>query len=118
MSILAQANPIYQPALRIISSITNATQAFVTTTFNHQYTTGLIVRIDIPTGFGMQEINQLFGTITVTGNTTFTIAIDTTLFSAFSIPAGNTQYAQSVPIGEDNSTVYLATRNILPYPAS
>ena len=80
MAILATQNPVYQPAMRIISSVTNANPAVVTTTFNHQYKSGLIVRLNIAQGYGMQQANQLYGPIIVTGNTTFTIDIDTTLF--------------------------------------
>lgn len=113
MTILANPNPIFQPAMRIIAAITNAFPASVTTTFAHQYKDLTVVRLDIPVGFGMQQANQLFGTILVTSPTTFTIDIDTTPFDAFSIPAGTSQAAQVVPIGEDNSTLKAATLNVL-----
>lgn len=80
MAILATRLPVYQPAMRIISSVTNANPAVVTTTFNHQYQSGLIVRLNIAPGYGMQQANQLYGPIIVTGDTTFTIDIDTTNF--------------------------------------
>jgi hypothetical protein len=121
MSILAQQYPVYQPAMRVISAITNANPAQVTTTFNHQYATNLIVRLNIPLGFGMQQANQLQGTITVNSPTTFLITIDTTLFSAFSTPANypySYQSATVVPVGEDNSTILQATNNALPYQAT
>lgn len=113
MSILAQQYPIFRPVMRIITNITNDIAAHVTTSFNHNYITGLIVRIVMPQGYGMQEINQLFGSIVVTGDTTFTIAIDTTSFSPFSTPITQLQYPQSIPFGEDNETLYGAYRNIL-----
>lgn len=118
MATLAYQFPVYQPAMRIISSITNAFPAAVTTTFNHQYNTGLIVRLDIPTGYGMLQANQLIGTIVVTGLTTFDISIDTTNFGVFTTPASypaNAQYAQVVPIGEQNIYLEYATVNVLPY---
>lgn len=117
MSIQAQAYPVYQPAMRIVTNITNDFPALVTTSFSHQYATGLIVRIIVPLGYGMQEINQQFGSITVTSDTTFAIDIDTRLYSPFVVDGSPTQYAQSIPIGEINSTVYLATKNVLPYGA-
>lgn len=117
----AQENPIYQPAMRIISAITNASSALVTTTFDHDYITGEIVRIVIPripydeVGFGMSQINNQTGTITVISPTTFTIDINTTTYDAF-INAGGTQwYAQVVPIGEVNSMLTAATQNTLPH---
>jgi hypothetical protein len=121
MAILAQRFPIFQKSMRIISSITNASPAVVTTTFNHQYITGMIVRLNIPEGFGMVQANQLYGPIIVTGDTTFTIAIDTTKFDAFAAPSSfplNRQSAQVTPIGEVNTTLKSATQNVLPYPAN
>lgn len=82
MAILAIASPTFQPAMRIISAITNASPATVTTTFDHDYVSGTVVRLHIPTGFGMYQANKLQGEITVTGTTTFTIDIDTTDFDA------------------------------------
>jgi hypothetical protein len=114
----ANPNPIFQPAMRLIASITNANPATVTTTFAHQYDTGLIVRLDIPPACGMQGANGMKGAITVIDSTSFSIDIDTSLFDAFSIPVSPGPFdftcAQVVPIGEVNDTLYLATRNILP----
>lgn len=121
MPILAQTRPVFQPAMRIISAITNDFPAAVTTTFAHQYLTGTIVRLDIPRGYGMVQANQMFGPITVTGDTTFTIPIDTTYFDVFTIPGSyplSYQSSQAVPIGEINETLLAATSNVLPYSAS
>lgn len=116
--VLAQQYPVFQPAMRIISNITNDKQAVVTTTFNHQYITGMIVRLIVPQGYGMVQANQLFGAITVTGDTTFSICIDTTYFSPFTTPMTspeNEQFPQSVPFGEVSSTLLASYRNVLPY---
>lgn len=83
MSILVATQPIFQRAMRVISTVTNANPAAITTTTNHQYISGMIVRLNIPRGFGMQQANQKYGEITVTGNTTFTIDIDTIGMDAF-----------------------------------
>lgn len=118
MAILAFPNPIYQPAMRIVTAITNASPALVTTSFDHLYLTGSIVRLDIPLGYGMQQVNQKFGPITVTGATTFTIDIDTTQFDTFSVATTypyNEQYAQSVPMAEINSLLTSAVQNTLPH---
>lgn len=120
MSIQAQQYPVFQPAMRIITDITNSLPAQVTTSFAHQYGTGMIIRLILPPGYGMQEANQLSGSIEVTGATTFNINIDTTNFRVFTIPISapqNLQYAQSIPTGELNSTSYFAVRNVLPYGA-
>ena len=121
MAILAQTKPVYQPAMRIIASITNANPAVVTTTFAHQYISGTIVRLNFPPGYGMEQANQLFGEIVVTGTTTFAIGIDSTLFDPFMTPSTfpeNTQYPQCVPFAENSATLKAATVNVLPYSAT
>ncbi len=120
MAILAIPYPTFQRAMRIISTISQGTEATVTTTFDHQYESGEIVRFVIPLGFGMQQINKKQAVITVTGATTFSVPIDTTNFDPFSVPATiplNKQYAQVVPIAELASQLEGATQNVLPYGA-
>lgn len=120
MAILAIANPVYQPAMRVISNITNAVKAVVTTTFAHQYIDGTIVRLHIPTGYGIVQANNLYGAITVTGDTTFIVDINTLNFDSYTTPSSfplNYNYAVVVPIGEINSTLAAAVANVLPYSA-
>lgn len=111
--------PVFQRAMRIIESITNGFPAQITTTFDHQYLDGLIVRLTIPEGFGMQQADKLTGTITVTGATTFLIDIDTTNFDPFVIPSftAGVSYTcpQVIPIAEVAQTLKNATQNVLPY---
>jgi hypothetical protein len=102
--------PVFAPAVRDILSITNANPAIVTTTYdgvnpgNHGYLSGLIVRIDVPVNFGMQQLNQFQSTITVLSPSTFSIQADTTGMNPFVIPTYvpgfNGTPAQVVPIGE------------------
>lgn len=114
----AYPSPVFQRAMRLIDSITNAPQAIVTTTFAHNYETGDIVRFDIPFLCGMQQINQMTGTIVVTGATTFSVDINSTNFDTFSIPGSplptDNICAQVVPVGEVNSKLTSATQNVLP----
>ena len=120
--VLALQNPTYAPAMRVILSITNANPALVTTTIDgstpapHNYISNTIVRLDIPTGYGMLQADQLFGPITVTSPTQFTIPINTLTFDAFVFPANwpfTQQYAQCVPIAETSDILKAATINIL-----
>ena len=108
--------PQFQPAMRIVTAITNGNPAVVTTSFNHQYQSGLIVRLDIPENYGMQQANQLFGPITVIDNITFSMPIDTTLFDPFVVPlpALTLTQAQAVPIGEIAQELYQAVRDVVP----
>lgn len=105
--------PIYQPAMRVITAITNANPASVTTSFDHDFFDSDFVRLIIPIGFGMQQANGLTGRVTVTSPTTFTINIDTIGFDAFSDPSNN-QFAQVIPLGEVNETLRGAMVNTLP----
>jgi len=118
MSIQAFQFPVFQPAMRIITAITNANPALVTTSFANSYVTGTIVRFDIPVGFGMQQLNQQFGPITVVNTTQFTVPIDTTQYDVFVVPGGNEQYAQAVPMAEQASILTAAVQNVLPYVAT
>ena len=119
MTIFPFIKPIFQPAMRVIAAITNTNPVQVTTTVNHLYQTNTIVRIDVPPGFGMTQINQQFAPITVTGDTTFTMPIDTTLYDLFVIPVTyplDAQQAQAIPFAEDNSILTAAVQNVLPFP--
>lgn len=118
MPVYAYMNPVFKPAMRIITAITNSFPAEVTTSFDHNYITDTIVRLDIPAGYGMIQADQQFGTISVTGTDTFNIDIDTTFYDIFAAPdtyPDNAQQAQVIPIGEDNSILTAAVMNVLPY---
>lgn len=118
MPIFANPDPIFQPAMRIITAITNSFPAQVTTSFPHDYFDGTIVRLIIPNGFGMTQANQLKGAIVVDSPTTFLIDIDTIFFDPFVVPAENPGHyytkAQVVPVGELSATLRAATQNVLP----
>lgn len=117
-------NPSFQPAMRVISAITNSNPVVITTVYNHQYQNGLIVRIDVPQADGMFQLNQQTGTVTVIDATSFSLPIDTTQYDAFVIPtdplfpdlppAGAQVCAMAVPIGEVNAFLNQATQNVLP----
>jgi hypothetical protein len=109
--------PVYGPIMTVITAITNSSPAQITTNTNHGYVSGTIVRFDIPPACGMQQIDQMFAPILVTGPTTFTAAIDTTFFSVFAIPEDADVHTNvcslCVPIGEINETLLAAEKNIL-----
>ena len=115
----AVENPTFQRAMRLISAITNNYPAQVTTTFDHDYETGDIVRLNIPKWFGMTQADKLIGTITVTGTDAFTIDIDTTRFDVFAVPAPVPWYVDSygsvTPVGEIAANLGGATQNTLPH---
>lgn len=111
--------PAFQPAMRIVTAISQSNPCVITTSFAHQYDSGIIVRFDIPLANGMQQligtsVNPLTFAITITGNSTFTVPVDSTKYQAFV----NNECAMVVPVGELNSQLTDATRNVLPYPAT
>lgn len=114
MSITPVQYPMFQPAMREIMAIANGNPTIITTTFNHNYLTGLIVRIDLPLNYGMMQINGQQGMLTRINATQFSLPIDSTSYDVFVIPLVVLQGAQVVPIGEDTLMVYQATRNVLP----
>lgn len=116
MSYLAEENPIFQPAVRLVSGVTKADPALVTTTFDHNYLVGTTVRFRIPDSYGMFQLNLLIGQIlTIPTPSTFTVSIDTRDFDTFSVPGSPQQYAQVVPIGENTFQLYAAFHNTLPH---
>lgn len=116
-------NPFYYPTYHGVVGITRAFPAQITTAVNHNYVNGTIVRIIIPEpytvrgnsyNFGMNQINGISSSITITGNATFTMDdVDSTYFDPFNVPAGVGQSAQCLAIGEENNTINAAIRNVL-----
>lgn len=119
MVIVAIQNPTFQKAMRVVTAITQDSQALVTTSFAHNYVTGQLVRFSMPRYFGMQQINQQQGFITVTSSTEFTVDLNTSSYDAFAVATRGgtqTQYAQVIPVGEETGTLLASTKNVLPYP--
>lgn len=110
----ATAFPAFQPAMRIVTAITQSNPAVITTSFAHQYITGTIVRLDIPQIDGMQQIGNILFQITALSPTTFSVPVDSRTYQAFT----NNQYAQCIPVGEVSSQFTAATYNVLPYSAT
>lgn len=113
----------FLPTFRYITRISNEVQALVTLTVRHGYEVGQVVRFTIPkvrnsTAYGMNEIDQLQGTIVDTGEAdvdgvtnTIRVDIDTTAFNPFLFPgngAGTHSPAIVTPVGE-NTGVAIAT---------
>ncbi len=111
-------DPTFQPAMRLITALTLAENASVTTSFDHDYLVGLVVRLLVPSEFGMIQVNQEVGTIIdVPTATSFIIDIDTRGFDTFIVPAPEPWYINDfpsvIPVGEVNSSLSQATRNVL-----
>lgn len=74
----------FVPKRRLIFNVTNAVNAEVTTTEDHGYETGYVVRVNVPGSYGMGLFAQT--KIIVTGTTTFLTDIDTTNQLPFTPP--------------------------------
>lgn len=107
------SNPTYRPQRMFITAITQANPAQVTTSVDHNYLTGLIIRFFIPTLAGMRQLHKRQAAITVTSDNTFTVPIETTNFDAFVVAADPALCAQVLPIGEVNSILTMAAQNVL-----
>jgi len=116
MPINTYAQPFFQPAMRFIAAISQSNPLIVTTVGNHLYGSGLTVRLTVPHVYGMTQADGLTGEIIVLSPTTFSMPIDSTLFTAFVVPAGIIEInAQCVPFAENALSVAQAERNVLPY---
>lgn len=95
----------FVPKRRLLSNVTNALRAIVTTTEDHGYETGQIVRLIVPLAYGM-HLNYVQAQIVVLSPTTFETDVNTSNQLPFvepTFPPGFTN-AQVVPISgvEDN----------------
>ena len=111
-------DPMYYPRHRFIVNITQAASAVVTTSVTHGYTVGQVVRFEVPSHFGMIELDNLAGTITAvdTANNTFTVNIDSSAFTAFAFAAVADypfSFALVRPVGEDTAEALTAATDIL-----
>lgn len=77
----------WTPPSNIISNITKGNPCIITTVSSHGYADGLTVRVSFPypysNSFGMYQINNLSGPITVLSPTTFSLPINTINFDSF-----------------------------------
>jgi len=104
-------NPRYYPPIRRIVAITQGVSTVIALNVTHYYTVGQQVRISMPAGWGMPEINGLQGTITAIGTAissstnTITVNIDSSTFTPFAFATSAAAalaigVSEVVPIGE------------------
>jgi len=107
--------PLWVPQKRVITDISVATSAIVTFAVTHGYQVGQIVRMKVPSEFGMVEMDELVGEVTAIGaadangyTNTVTLDIDSSAFTAFAWPTTAAYLgtpAMAVPVGENNSVI-------------
>lgn len=100
-------DPMFYPRRRLITNITQATQAVVTLSVTHGYTVGQLIVFNIPKQFGMTQLNGIRAMIVAinTTNNTITVNVDTSAMTAWTFPSAATAAApftpaQSIPFGD------------------
>lgn len=113
-------DPLFYPRHRFAVNITQAASAVVTLSVPSGYKVGQAVRFQVPSAFGMIELNNQVGTITAVDDTlatqTITVNIDTTTYTAFKFPltaAARTSKAVVVPLGENTAQALASAVDIL-----
>lgn len=106
------ANAYLAPTIQIPSSleiiaITRAKPAVLTVSVDsvlqaNTYQEGQQVRLTIPYGYGMQQMNGRTVKILGVSGSTITVDIDSTLFDEFSVPASGQKPASLAPAGSRN----------------
>lgn len=77
------------------AGITQATSAVVSTSVAHDFTVGERVSLRVPSDYGMTEADGEYATVTAVGTYTVTLDLDSSGFTAFSLPTSAT-YAGGV----------------------
>jgi hypothetical protein len=99
---------MFTPTQLTITNITQAYPAVVTTSTNHNLTTGQIVRTIVPVNYGMVELNKKLLSITILTANTFSLQytqvpptknVDSRAFTAFTTPSNPGMTAQILPVG-------------------
>ena len=94
----------YQPSNFIISNITSSKpNAVVTTTDDHNYVVGQLIRFHIPIGWGIRQLNEQLAYVSViNSDTSFTAQIDISKYDSFVTPPHSFQSPQVSAIGDEN----------------
>lgn len=118
--VIVNANSLFYPRKRLITNITRAVNAQVSTSIAHGLTPGQEVRFSIPSVSGMVQLNPNILNnyypsnssvpaivLSVVDDYNFTINIDTSAYTAFTFPTIAQQpssFPLVIPVGEDTAT--------------
>lgn len=122
---------LYIPELAYITSITKASQAVITTAFNHNFVVGQEVGFTVPAAWGMTQIDsQTYlqssngipqqAYVTAVTASTVTVNIDSTAFTTFAYPTSATAalgltFPQIYALGDGNTGYSLNSSGQVPY---
>ncbi len=109
----------YQPSQFFISAISLGPTTIITTTVNHNYVLGQLVRLIIPFGFGCIQLNEQLGNvIAIPAANQVTLNINSAGVTPFNNNALFNTKAQILAVGDNNSGIIsltgraIATTNI------
>lgn len=91
-------DPDFIPKRRLLQAVTNAEQPTFTTTEDHEYNVGDLVRIIVPSEYGMNIDYKNVTILSVPTSATFTADLDTSALFAFTVPSAPYTEAHVVPI--------------------
>jgi hypothetical protein len=95
----------YLPSVFDISALALGSSTMVTTSVNHNYVVGQLVRLLIPQSFGSFQLNEQTGYVTsIPAANQIVVNINSTQANAFKIGVTTTP-AQIVPVGDINTGV-------------
>lgn len=110
---LVTAPPYYYPSMATIVNISQANPAVITTSISMGLTAGQVVRLRVPSAFGMTQANNIVGIVSSTSANQITLggttgafslnnAVNSSAFTAFAWPAAAAvpfTYASVTPVG-------------------
>lgn len=97
-----KSSPLYVPQRRFVTKISQAAAGVVTTSIAHGLQTGEYVRMHVPAGFGMVELDGQLAKVTRLTAYTFAMDINTSGYSAFVFPLSADvpfSFAEMIPVG-------------------
>ncbi len=93
----------YKPSRFVISAITLGSTTLVTTTVDHNYVIGQLVRLIIPNANGTYQLNERSGyVISIPSTTQVVLDIDSSMYNLFQTSSNPTQ-PQILATGDINS---------------
>jgi hypothetical protein len=101
---------MFTPKTNKIANISQAANGVVTTLVDHGYAIGQKVKIHIPSDYEMIELDGVEANITAVTDSTFTIDVDTSGYTAFAFPTYTSTpfvYAEVVPVGDAKNTAVM-----------
>lgn len=112
----------YQPSQYFISAITLGYVTTITTTVNHNYSVGQLVRLLIPNGFGSRQLNEMLGyVISIPALNQVTLDMNSSYADPFIVNSKINTQPQIVAVGDINTGVLNAngrTLELLTIPGS